>query len=394
MKPIRLNESDIRSLIKEIINEVYMKGRSVSPADAQAMIDQFVQAYESEGPDGPTTKQIYGDIWGFAMTALKSKVQAILGSQFDSFYYPEAVDNQFIAQKDHTMQFIVQIYRHGNKNGNKDVMYNLAIAIANKLRDVLAKNATRSRHHVMAADTRVDGDNGTTKDIMDTIGERVPDEEEVMDILEKMKLYLQSYSGEMPNVIKQILEDIINGIEQMHPNVKEEIMSMDLTGKAMQQMILMTALGYAEGTAAIPYPELQMIVAKYRRVALGMIAQRNGGNPNEYQASPKDIKNAVAAKNPSGVLVLKTENGDEKQYAVNDVMSGIDTLIYTRTKLSRLKKWFAEHDLDFEKMAQSAREIAESKKTRTVRLTESQLKALVAKTVGQLLGESVARHNH
>lgn len=367
MKSIRLNENDIKNLIKEIINEVYVKGHSVNPADANEMLDQFVQAYDTEGPDGPTTNKIYGDIWGFAMTALKSKVHTILGSRFDSFYYPEAVDNQFIQQKSNTMEFIVDIYRNGNKNGNKDVMYNLAMAIANKLKDVLSKNATRNNHHVMAADTRVDGENGTTRDIMDTISERLPDEEADTDILETMKMYLKYYNNDMPSAIRQILNDIIVGIEEMDPKTKEEIMSMDLSDVAMQQMILMTALGFASNTERVPYPDLKMIIAKYRKIALGMMAQQSGLNTNELQASPKDIKNAIAANNPNGVLVLNTLSGEKKEYAVDDVKASIDTLIYTRKKLSVLRKWFSEHDLDFEKMAQNARNIAESRK----RLMES-----------------------
>ena len=362
MNSIRLNENDIRNLIRDIINEVYVKGHSVRPADANEMLDQFVQAYENEGPDGATTNQIYGDIWGFAMTALKSKVQTILGSRFDSFYYPEAVDVQFVEKKGETMQII-----YNSRKAGKDVLYDIARFIANKLKDVLAKNTTRSNHHVMAADTRVDGDNGTTKDIMDTIGERVPDEEADTDILEKMKMYLKYYNQDMPNKVRQILEDIITGIEEMDPNTKAEIMSMDLTETAMQQMILMTALGFASNTEHVPYPELKMIIARYRKVALEMMSQERGLNPNELQASPKDLKNAIEAKNPSGVLVLRTASGEEKQYAVEDVKTSIDTLNYTRNKLSILKKWFGEHDMDFEKMAQSARNIAESRK----RLMES-----------------------
>ena len=362
MKSIRLNENDIKNLIKKIINEVYVKGHSVNPADANEMLDQFVQAYDTEGPDGPTTKQIYGDIWGFAMTALKSKVQTILGSQFDSFYYPEAVDVQFVEKRGETMQIIYNARKAG-----KDVLYDIARFIANKLKDVLSKNATRSSHHVMAADTRVDGENGTTKDIMDTISERLPDEEADTDILETMKMYLKYYNNDMPSTIRQILNDIIVGIEEMDPRTKEEIMSMDLSDVAMQQMILMTALGFASNTERVPYPDLKLIIAKYRKVALGMMAQERGLNTNEIQASPKDIKNAIAAKNPSGVLVLNTLSGEKKEYAVEDVKTSIDTLIYTRKKLSVLRKWFSEHDLDFEKMAQNARNIAESRK----RLMES-----------------------
>jgi len=376
MNSILLRESDIKRLISEIINEVYIKGRTVNPTDVKDMFDQFVTAYETEGPDGETTKQVYNDIWGVASTTLKKTVSQMLGSRFDEFYYPEAVDRQFIQQKDNTMKFIVDIYRNGNRNGNKDVMYNLAIAIANKLKDVLSKNTTRGNHHVMAADTRVDGDNGTTKDIMDTISERLPDEEPDTDILETMKMYLTYYNNDMPNVIRQILKDIIVGIEEMDPNTKEEIMSMDLPEVAMQQMILMTALGFASKSERVPYPDLKLIIAKYRKVALVMMSQQRGVNTNEIQASPKDIKNAIEAKNPSGVLVLKTASGDEKQYAVEDVKASIDTLIYTRKKLSTLKKWFNEHDLDFEKMAQSARNIAESRK----RLKES-LDRVIAKYI-------------
>lgn len=376
MKSILLNENDIRNLINEIINEVYRKGWSVNPADANDMLEQFVQAYEAEGPEGQTTNQIYGDIWGFAMTALKNTVSKLLGGQFDSFYYPDAVDKQFVEKKEETMKIIYD----GCKAGN-DVLYDLARFIANKLKDINGKNATRSGHHLMAADTR---DDQTERDVFDTLADTVQAEDETIDILEKMKMYLQSYNEEMPAVIRQILQDIIRGIESMKPEVKEEIMSMDLTDKAMQQMILMTALTSAANEEGVPYPELQMIVSKYRKIALYMMAQRTGSDPRQLQASPKDIKNAIVDKNPNGVLAITTDSGEEKEYHVSDVMVGIDSLFYTRAKLSRLKTWFNEHDLDFEKMAQNARVIAENKK-RVITLTENDIKNLIRESVKRII---------
>lgn len=379
MKRITLTENDIRNLISEIVNEVYRKGWSVNPSDAKEMFDQFAQAYENEGPEGPNTKQIYGDIWGFAATALSDKVSSILGGRFDSFYYPEAVDKQFVEKREETMRIIYDNVKNGD-----DVLYNLARYIANKLKDVLNKNTTRNKNHVIAADTRIAGDNGTEKDIMDTLSNEVPTEEEGTDILDKMKMYLQSYDKVMPNVIRQILEDIINGIENMDPKVKEEIMSNGLTDKAMQQTILMSALMASNSTDVIPYPELQGIISKYRKEALYIMAQRTGNDPKQLQASPKDIKNAVVDRNPSGVLVFRGKDGKEKEYSVDDVVSGINNLINTRTKLSRLTSWFNEHDLDFEKIAQAARNIAEHKNRRIVRLNESQLKNLIASTIMNL----------
>lgn len=376
MRTILLNEKDIRSLISGIVNEVYRKGWSVNPADANDMLKQFVQAYEAEGPEGQTTNQIYGDIWGFAMTTLKNTVSKLLGGQFDSFYYPDAVDKQFVEKKEETMKIIYD----GCKAGN-DVFYDLARFIANKLKDINGKNASRSGHHIMAADTR---DDQTERDVFDTLADTVQAEDETIDILEKMKMYLQSYDKDMPAAIRQTLQDIINGIETMKPEVKEEILSMDLTDKAMQQMILMSALTSSSNEESVPYPELKRIISKYRQVALVAMANRTGSDPRQLQASPKDIKNAIVDNAKGGVVRCTSGNNEVKEYGVSDVMKGIDSLIKTRTRLSRLTSWFNTHDLDFEKMAQNARVIAESKK-RVIRLTENDIKNLIRESVKRII---------
>lgn len=376
MRTILLNEKDIRNLISGIVNEVYRKGWSVNPADANDMLKQFVQAYEAEGPEGQTTNQIYGDIWGFAMTTLKNTVSKLLGGQFDSFYYPDAVDKQFVEKKEETMKIIYD----GCKAGN-DVFYDLARFIANKLKDINGKNASRSGHHIMAADTR---DDQTERDVFDTLADTVQAEDETIDILEKMKMYLQSYDKDMPAAIRQTLQDIINGIETMKPEVKEEILSMDLTNKAMQQMILMSALTSSSNEESVPYPELKRIISKYRQVALVAMANRTGSDPRQLQASPKDIKNAIVDNAKGGVVRCTSGNNEVKEYGVSDVMKGIDSLIKTRTRLSRLTSWFNSHDLDFEKMAQNARVIAESKK-RVITLTENDIKNLIRESVKRII---------